>query len=250
MQLARAAREVHADDLILHHFQVVLQGPDGSRRCRKASLMESKVASRPSMAEKSTMLTSGVGTRTAMPSSRACQVWQDLFERPDGLRGRGDHAQGGGPGPPQIPVGEVQDALIVCVGMHRGDEPVLDAEGLVEDLGHGSQAVGGTAGIADDPMRRWVEPLLVHPHHDGQVGLVQGIGDQHLAHAPLQEAGQLRAGVELARAFQDDLGSQIGEGRRAGFRLLEDADLLPVQHAGNPARRKPGIQPGHGRNRI
>ena len=71
----------------------------------------------------------------------------------DGLGGAGggrDHGNGGGPGAAQILVRQVEDVLIVGVGVNRGHETLLDAEGVVEHLGYRRQAVGGAGGVGDD----------------------------------------------------------------------------------------------------
>jgi hypothetical protein len=42
---------------------------------------------------------------------------------------------------------QVENALIVGVGMDGGHQPSFDAERVVQDLSYGRQAVGGAGGV-------------------------------------------------------------------------------------------------------
>ena len=66
--------------------------------------------------------------------------------------------------------GDVGQALVIGVGVHRGDEAFLDAVCLVQDLGDRRQAVGRAGRIADDVVALRIVLPLVHPHHRGQIG--------------------------------------------------------------------------------
>lgn len=52
-------------------------------------------------------------------------------------------------GPPHLAAGSVHSLLCGSGGMHCGHEPLHNGELVVDDLGQGSQAVGGAGGIAE-----------------------------------------------------------------------------------------------------
>src|SRR5205085_3747266 len=88
---------------------------------------------------------------------------------PRSTRGRGHDVHGRGAGPPQVLVHQVQQVLVVGVGVHRGHETLLDAEGVVEDLDHGYEAVGRAGGVGHDLVLSGVEGVVVDAHDEGGV---------------------------------------------------------------------------------
>ncbi|SCJ36920.1 Uncharacterised protein [uncultured Clostridium sp.] len=94
--------------------------------------------------------------------------------------------------------------------MHGGHQAVLDAEGVVEDLGDGGQAVGGAGGVG----------------HKGHAGIIGCIVDAHDEHG----------GVVLGRSGHNDLlgtgvdvslGLLLGEEETGGLHHVLRADLAP-----------------------
>ena len=81
---------------------------------------------------------------------------------------------------------EVEDLLIVGVGVNRGHETTLDAEGVVKNLGHGRKAVSGARGIRDDVVGRGVVLVVVDAHDDRDVLALCGSGDDDLLGARSQ----------------------------------------------------------------
>jgi len=77
-------------------------------------------------------------------------------------------------------VGNVEDALIVGVAVDRVHQALFDPEGVVEDLGHWRQAVGGAAGVADDRVLGRVVLALVDAEDDGDVLALGGGADENL----------------------------------------------------------------------
>ena len=65
--------------------------------------------------------------------------------------------------------GQVEQVLVVGEGVHRGHQPALDAEGVVEDLHHGHEAVGRARGVGHHDVLARVELVVVHPDHEGGV---------------------------------------------------------------------------------
>src|SRR6185369_15117082 len=94
--------------------------------------------------------------------------------------GRRDHALGGGPRAAQVLVGQVQDLLVVRVGVDGRHLALHDPEAVVQHLGHRGQAVRGAGGVGHDVVLRRVVLLVVHAHHDRDVLVLGGGGDDDL----------------------------------------------------------------------
>ncbi len=72
-----------------------------------------------------------------------------------GRAGRGRHDVDGRPtGPSGVLVRQVEQVLIVRVGVHRRHEPADDLEGVVDHLHHRDEAVRGARRVGDDEVRR------------------------------------------------------------------------------------------------
>src|SRR5690606_6882193 len=69
----------------------------------------------------------------------------------------------------QVAVGAVLEVLVARVRVDRGHEATLDAEGLVEDLREGREAVRGARGVRHDVLRRGVVVRVVDTHDEGAV---------------------------------------------------------------------------------
>ena len=137
---------------------------------------------------------------------------------------------------------EVQDALIVGVGMDRGHDPFLDAKVIVNHLGHGSQAVRGARGIGDDQICGF-ESFMIHSHHDGGIDGILGRSCEHNLLCPGFEVfGSLFFAGEDTSGFHHDIHSQICPGQVFRISLGKDADLFAIYHqAVFRVRNFPGI---------
>ena len=56
---------------------------------------------------------------------------------------------------------EVEQVLVVRVRVHGGHEALLDAEGVVENLDHGDEAVGRAGGVGHDRVLGGVKGVVV-----------------------------------------------------------------------------------------
>mmetsp|Transcript_4949 Transcript_4949/g.14807 ORF Transcript_4949/g.14807 Transcript_4949/m.14807 type:complete len:418 (-) Transcript_4949:14-1267(-) len=109
------------------------------------------------------------------PGELALQAWHHEGDGLGGPGGRGHDVQGGGPGPPEVPVGRVEEPLVPGVRVRRGHGPLDDPEALVQDLHEGGEAVGGARGVRHDRGAPVVVPL-VDSNDVGRDGLVLGGG--------------------------------------------------------------------------
>src|SRR5207253_10232979 len=99
----------------------------------------------------------------------AVQLGEDEADGARGARAARDDGGGGGARAAEILVGQVEDALVVGVGVDGGHQAAPDAERLVQHLGDGGEAVGGARGVGDDGVPGRVVGAVVHAHADGQV---------------------------------------------------------------------------------
>ena len=119
---------------------------------------------------------------------------------------------------------EVEDALIVGVGVDRRHHAALNAECVVKNLGHGCQAVGRAGGIGQDVLGRRVVGRLIDAHDDRDVLVLGRGGDDHLARASLQVRPRLGGVSEVPRGLDDDGDAHGSPGQRGRVLLGEDAN--------------------------
>ena len=91
----------------------------------------------------------------------ALQLRQHLADGRGRAGGRRDHRQRRGARAPQVLVRQVEQVLVVRVGVDRRHPALDDAELLVEDLGDRREAVGRARRVGDDVVLRRVVLLVV-----------------------------------------------------------------------------------------
>ncbi len=109
----------------------------------------------------------GCGDANGHAVEFAVEFGEDFADGFCGTGGGGDHGEGGGAASAEILHGGVEEGLCVGVGVDGGDEALFDAEGVVEDFGHGGEAVGGAGGVGDDFVFGGVEEGVVDAVDDG-----------------------------------------------------------------------------------
>jgi hypothetical protein len=152
----------------------------------------------------------------------------DELEGFGGSGARRNHRESGGAGTAKVFVRRIENDLVVSVAVDGGHDAGRDAEGVVEDLDDGGEAVGGAARVGDDVVLGRVVLVFVDAEDDGDV-LVGGRGgdDDLLDGAAEMGFCLLRVGEE-AGGFDDDLGADGGPVELGGVALGEDLDLLAV----------------------
>src|SRR5690606_34264893 len=110
----------------------------------------------------------------------ALEFRQDKANGSGGTGGGGNDVHGSGPGPAQILMGQVQDSLVVGISMDSGHEALLNAEGIVDNLGHRCQAVGGAGGVGNHMVLLRIVEVFINSHDDGDVLFFSRSGDDHL----------------------------------------------------------------------
>ena len=171
------------------------------------------------------------------PDRQAVELTLELRnDLADGLRRAGarrDHADGSGARTPEILVRQIQQILVVRVGVDRGHQPTLDAEGIEHHLGDGREAVRRARTVRDDVVLRGVVLMVVDAHHDGEVLALRWGADDDLLRACREMSLGFCALREEARALEHHVHPEalprellrIADGRDLNV-LAADADGL------------------------
>ena len=111
----------------------------------------------------------------------------------------------------QVLVGQVEDLLVVRVGVDRRHLALHDPEGVVQHLGHRGEAVRRAGGVRDDVVLLGVVLVVVDADDDREVLALGGGGDDDL----------LGAGRDVGLGL-------VGVGEEAGgLEHVLDAEVLP-----------------------
>ena len=162
----------------------------------------------------------------------ALQLRQDFADSLGGSSGCGDDVFTGRPAATKILVRHVCQALIIGVGMHRGNKTFFEAEGIVYDFGNGCQAIGGAGRVGDDPVLR-LELLVVDPDHDGRIDFFFGRNRQnHLARPGGQMFFQWFAVAENTGGFDHNLNPQFLPGDLSRIAMFGHHDPLIAHRHG------------------
>src|SRR6266849_5586302 len=158
----------------------------------------------------------------------AGQIGDDELKR-FGCAGRGwDHVDRCRTGSPQIFVREVEDHLIVRIGVDSGHGAADDLEIVVDDFGDRGKTIRGAGSVRNDVVLRGIILLFVYAEHDGEVFILRGGGDDDFLHAAAQMFLSVSGVGEPAGGFNDDLGSDGIPWQGGGVFLFEDLNDFAV----------------------
>lgn len=157
----------------------------------------------------------------------ACELRQDEADGFGSACGGGDHGQAGCARTTEVFVNGVDGALIACVGMDRRHVTGGDADEVVQDFGHGREAVGCARGVGDNGVLR-SQLAVVHAIDDGEVGVFSGGGDEDFLGSSYEMLCGLVTRCEAARAFKDDINTEVFPGDSFGVGFLEEVHLAKV----------------------
>ena len=159
----------------------------------------------------------------------AVEGGDDLADGLGGTGGGGDDVLGRSTATsPVLGGGSVDDLLGGGVGVDGGHETLNDTVLVVDDLGEGSQAVGGARGVGEDVDVGLV--VLVVDTHDEHGGVRGGSGDDDLLGTTLQVQRSLLGGGEDTGGLDNVRGTSLAPGDGSGVLLSKEADLLAVDH--------------------
>lgn len=169
----------------------------------------------------------GGGDTHRHASELAVEVGDDLADGLGGTGAAGDDVLGRATATaPVLGRGTVNGLLGGGVRVDGRHETLDDGELVVDDLGEGSQAVGGARGVGDDG-RAAVVGLLVDTHHvHGGIG--RGGRDDDALGTTLQVSAGLLLGGEDTGRLDDVLGAGVLPGDGSGVALRVELDALAV----------------------
>ena len=159
----------------------------------------------------------------------AVKVGNDLADGLGGTSAAGNDVLGSTTATTPVLAGGTVDGLLGGgVGVDGGHETLDDGELVVDDLGKGSQAVGGARGVGDD-IGAAVVGLLVDTHnvHGGISGRSR---DDDLLGATLQVSGGLVLGGEDTGGLDNVVGASLAPGDGSGVTLGVEPDLGAVDN--------------------
>ncbi len=116
----------------------------------------------------------------------------------------------------------VERRLVTGVGVDRGHEAVVDANGVVERLDDRNQAVGRAGGVRDDQVVLG-QLVVVDAEDDREVGAIGRSRNDDALGASLQVQGGLFTRGEDAGAFHGDVDAEFLV--RQGGRILDRGNL-------------------------
>src|SRR5450631_248268 len=151
----------------------------------------------------------------------------------DGLGGAGggrDHVDGSGASASQVRVRVVEHVLVIGVRVDGRHQTTLDAERVIDDLGHRREAVRGARGVGDDVVLARVVVLVVDAHDDGDVLALGRRGDDDLLGARGQVLAAALSVLEEAGRLDDDVGADLGPGKVGWVALGEDREAPRAGH--------------------
>jgi len=85
----------------------------------------------------------------------------------------GNLGEGGGPRPAEILMGQIQDLLVIGIGMDRGHETMANPKVLHDHLRDGRKTVGSAGRIADDRVLVRVVHLFVDAKYDRDIRILR-----------------------------------------------------------------------------
>ena len=120
------------------------------------------------------MDTLGAGTRRALPFSLPLRLGSTKATAEAAPVEVGTKFRGTGTGTTQVGVTSVEDHLVSDVEVGGRHGPVLDSEGVAQDLAHGGHTVGGARGVGHHVLGGGVVVALVDSAHVGGAVLARG----------------------------------------------------------------------------
>ena len=173
----------------------------------------------------------GGGNAHGHAGELAVEGGEHLADGLGGAGGGGDHVLKDATAAAPVLLGGAVDGLLGGGGgVDGGHQAALDAEGVVEHLGNGRQAVGGAGGVGDDVLAG--VGLVVHAVDEHRGGILGGGGHDDLLGAGLDVLAGGLVGEEEAGGLDDDVGADFIPLEVGGVLLGGQADLVAIDDEG------------------
>lgn len=162
---------------------------------------------------------------------QALELGNHLTDSLGSTGGGGDDVDGGGAHAASVLVRQIQNALVVRVGVNRAHHALLDAPLVVEHLHHRGKAVRRAGSVGHDVVLGRIVLVVVDADAERQVRILGGSGDEHLLGTGLQVTLSLLASREQTRGLQNHVHAQLLPGQLVRAQhAAEDLDLVAVHH--------------------
>src|SRR6266404_4318156 len=132
----------------------------------------------------------------------------------------------------QILVREVEELLIVRVGMDGGHRAAMDSKRFVEDFGDGGETVCGAGGVRNDMVLRRIVGFVVHAEDEGGVRSIGRRGDDDFFHRCAKMLLRVGALGEKTGGLDDDVRADRGPVDFGRIFRLENLEALPFHGDG------------------
>ena len=152
--------------------------------------------------------------------------------------GGGDEGIDGRAGAAEVFVGSVDDGLGVGEVMQSGEHAVFEAEGFVDHLDDGRDAVGGAGGVGDDVIGGGIVKIVVAAHNDVEDAFFDGGGDDDFFDAGVEVGLQAFGVTEGSGTLENNVDAGPVDFRRMVFGSVGESLALDedgVGGAGNVA---------------
>ena len=127
---------------------------------------------------------------------------------------------------------QIEQLLIVGIGMDGGHRAYGYAEGILNHFCYGREAVGGARGVGNDVVLRGIVDFVVHAEDDGEIRIGGGRGNDYFLHRATHVLAGFFAFGENAGGFDDDFGTDRGPIEFGGILHFENAEGFPVHGDG------------------
>jgi len=155
------------------------------------------------------------------------ELGDDLTDSLGSTGGGGDNVTRGGTATSPVLVGRTVDGLLGgSDGVDSGHQTLNDTEVVVDDLGKGSQTVGGARSVRDDLEVRSVLVLVDTDDEHGSVS--RRSRDDNLLGTTLQVSRGLLGGGENTGGLNNVVGTGLTPRNGSGITLAKDGDLLAI----------------------
>ena len=121
---------------------------------------------------------------------------------------------------------QVEQTLIVGIGMDGGHGAAVDAESVLNDFGDGREAVRGARRVGNDVMLRRVIGLVVYTKNKSGVGAIGRRGDDDFLHRSAEMFLRVGAFGEKAGGFHDDFRANRGPIELGGILHAKNLEAL------------------------
>ena len=143
----------------------------------------------------------------------ALELWQHQMQRLCRAGAGRDHRHACRAPAPQVFVGQVEQLLVVGVGVDRGHDAVLDAKIIQQNFCHGSQTIGRAGGVGDDVVQFRIIGLVVDAQHDSDIRILRRRGNNDVLGSGREVFPCAFAVGKAPGRFDDDVHLQILPGK-------------------------------------